>query len=64
MYLPRHIEPILREAVTQFPVVAVMGPRQVGKSTLLRELFAKEYTYISFDDIVLRGQAKTDPSLF
>ncbi len=64
MYYPRHLEAVLREAVTQFPAVAVMGARQVGKSTLLQELFSTEYTYLTFDDILLRTQAKTDPTLF
>ena len=64
MYYPRHLEAVLREAVTQFPAVAVMGARQVGKSTLLQQLFSTEYTYLTFDDILLRTQAKADPALF
>jgi predicted AAA+ superfamily ATPase len=64
MYLHRHIEPILQEAVTQFPVVALLGPRQVGKSTLLQTLFKDTHRYLSFDDLALRTEAKSDPVLF
>lgn len=64
MYLHRHIETILQEAVTQFPVVALLGPRQVGKSTLLQQLFKDSHRYLSFDDLSLRLEAKSDPALF
>jgi len=64
MYLHRHIESILQEAVRQFPVVALLGPRQVGKSTLLQSLFKESHRYISFDDLSLRMEAKSDPVLF
>ena len=32
-YVPRAIEPVLREVVAQFPAVALTGPRQTGKTT-------------------------------
>ena len=44
--------------------MAVTGPRQSGKSTLLKELFSKAYNYISFDDPVIREQVISDPRLF
>jgi predicted AAA+ superfamily ATPase len=64
MYLHRHIEKTLKESLKEFPVVALMGPRQVGKTTLIRELFAGEYEYITLDDLSLRSQAQADPALF
>lgn len=62
-YLNRQIEGQLLRAITQFPVVALTGPRQAGKSTLLQHLFP-QYTFFTFDDPVLRKQAKDDPGLF
>jgi predicted AAA+ superfamily ATPase len=44
--------------------VAVTGPRQCGKSTLLRELFGSTHRYLTFDDPLLREQATADPKLF
>ncbi|MBI3319700.1 MAG: ATP-binding protein [Candidatus Omnitrophica bacterium] len=63
-YVPRQIEPLLKRLVGQFPSVAVTGPRQCGKSTLLRELFGSTHRYLSFDDPLLREQATADPKLF
>ncbi len=64
MYLRRHIEDSFRSLLGQFPVVVLSGARQVGKSTMLKELFSNEYQYVSFDDIRLREQAKSSPDLF
>jgi hypothetical protein len=62
-YLNRQIESQLQRAVKQFSVVALTGPRQAGKSTLLQHLFP-EYAFFTFDDPVLRKRAKDDPGLF
>ncbi len=40
-YLPRNIEPELQECLIDFPAVAVLGPRQCGKSTLARKIITK-----------------------
>jgi hypothetical protein len=62
-YINRQIEAQLKQAATQFAIIAMTGPRQAGKSTLLKFLFP-EYGYFTFDDPVLRKQAKEDPGLF
>ena len=62
-YIKRELEKELFCALSQFPAVAVTGPRQSGKSTLLR-VALPEYTYITLDDPVVRGQAVNDPNLF
>lgn len=38
-YVPRSLKPVLKKAVSQFSVVVLAGPRQSGKTTLLRHLF-------------------------
>ncbi len=62
-YINRQIEAQLKQASEQFAILAMTGPRQAGKSTLLKFLFP-EYSYFTFDDPVLRKQAKEDPGLF
>lgn len=39
-YLPRHIETELHESLLDFPAVAVLGPRQCGKSTFAKRVVA------------------------
>ena len=48
-YYHRIAELTLKRYLNAFPVVGITGPRQSGKSTLLRHLLP-EYTYITFDD--------------
>jgi len=61
-YVHRDIEPVLKDMVGQFPAVAVTGPRQSGKSTLLMHLFP-DRPYLTLDDPLLRQQALDDPEL-
>ncbi len=63
MYLHRKLEQPLKEALNQFPVVLVTGARQAGKSTLLQHSL-KGYHYVTFDDILVRQLAASDPALF
>lgn len=63
-YLHRTLEPHLVTVASQFPAVAVTGPRQCGKSTLLKRLFSATHRYLTFDDPLVRQQAITDPRLF
>lgn len=48
-YLSRNIEPELQECLLDFPAVAVLGPRQCGKSTLARQIIAKRPNAIYLD---------------
>lgn len=58
-YIPRLIRNRVLEALTDTPVVCLLGPRQVGKSTLAKHL-EPERTYISLDDSSLLQAAKLD----
>jgi predicted AAA+ superfamily ATPase len=53
----------ISEAIKSYSVVAVTGPRQSGKTTLIRFLFP-EYKYYSFEDPDLRLQVESDPRSF
>jgi predicted AAA+ superfamily ATPase len=58
--VPRYIVPVLKTALRDTPVVCLLGPRQVGKTTLAHE-YCPEYRYINFDDNSLLDTAKRDP---
>ena len=64
MYIPRQAENLVREMLSMFKVVLVTGPRQVGKTTLLKHLLGEDYTYVTLDDINALDVAKSDPKLF
>lgn len=61
-YIPRDIEARLMRLLTSSPCVAVTGPRQAGKSTLLRHCLP-DYAYVTLDDPFYREQAHSDPLL-
>jgi len=63
MYLKRNIENKIIEASNQFSCITIYGSRQVGKSTLIKELF-KDINYITLDDIEIRDYAKNNPKGF
>ncbi len=61
--LPRTAEIYLQQAASQYPVVTVTGPRQSGKTTLCRKVFAEKH-YISLENLDTRQYAIEDPRGF
>lgn len=59
----RHIEQKLRTAAKQYPVVLLTGPRQSGKTTLVRAVFP-DFRYVSLEDPDHRAFATEDPRGF
>ncbi len=62
----RHFLELLEKRLTLFPIVGVLGARQTGKSTLLRDLLPgkRSTTYITLDRDEVKVQAARQPSLF
>jgi uncharacterized protein len=62
-YIPRNAESRLQHFASGYPVVVVTGPRQSGKSTLVRHAFP-DHRYVSLEDLDQREFAETDPRGF
>ena len=65
MYFYRHLEDSIRKYQQIFPIIAILGPRQCGKSTLIKQLFSPETNSIYLDLQNLEDLNKlNDPRLF
>lgn len=63
MLIRRDLSKKVLEAASEYPVVAIMGPRQSGKTTLAQLSFPK-HRYISLEDHDIRALAQEDPRRF
>lgn len=59
----RHLGPLVKKAATKYPIVAVTGPRQSGKTTLCRALFP-DHAYVNLERPDVREFAIEDPNGF
>ncbi len=66
-YISRHMENKILELSKSYSAILLTGPRQAGKTTMLRSLAERENVnreYVSLDDLNIRDMAKNDPALF
>ena len=66
-YITRHMEKVILECSKAFSALLITGPRQAGKTTMLKMLAEREGIgrgYVSLDDLNMRDMAKNDPQLF
>ena len=63
MYIKRQIEKEIKSSFKSYKVVLLTGPRQSGKTRVLREIF-KNFKYINFDDVFYENLARNDGLLF
>ena len=67
MYIKRALENVVKRLSGQYSAILVTGPRQVGKTTMLKKLMEDEGNirdYVTLDDLAERNLAKTDPAMF
>lgn len=62
-YIHRELSSVLEEAYRYFSVITVTGPRQSGKTTLIRNLFP-HLPYHSLESLDIRSFAENDPIAF
>lgn len=61
--IPRRIQSELQAQLSEYPIVTVLGPRQAGKTTLVRAVLPS-YTYVSLESPDSRQLAIDDPRAF
>ncbi len=60
--IPRQIRSLIEDAIKDTPVILLAGPRQAGKTTLVRQLAeAKKLQYLTLDDALTLLSAREDP---
>lgn len=63
MPIEREIAPLIKQALLQYPIVAIIGPRQAGKTTL-GKMIVPHYKYVNLEDLTQRDFAQNDPKGF
>ena len=62
-YIKRSAEKVIKKQEKMFKAILVTGSRQVGKTTMLKNI-KSDINYITLDDMILNQAANEDPSLF
>ncbi len=63
MYIERILGKDIKKGARYFPVIAILGPRQSGKTTLAKKIFPN-HVYVSLEDPDIRRAALEDPRTF
>ncbi len=63
-YIRRNLESALVDIAGQFPSITLTGPRQSGKTTILKKIFGSSHRYVSMELSHLREAAQRDPQGF
>lgn len=63
MTIKREISSQILNALDKYPIIAITGPRQSGKTTL-SQMVQPDYTYVNLEDLTIREFARTDPKGF
>ena len=63
MYIARHVETTVARLSKMFGAILVAGPRQVGKTTMLKEV-TQNIRYATMDDLVMRASAQEESGTF
>jgi len=61
---PRTISKTIKKALRTFPALVLTGPRQSGKTTLLKNILSGTHAYCNLEDPDTRLRAKADPRGF
>ena len=63
-YIKRDLEDKIVALSKEYSCILITGPRQVGKTTVLRQLMDDAREYVTLDDLEERALAKRDPAMF
>ena len=63
-YIKRDMEGLVLSLSEEYSCVLVSGPRQVGKSTMLKHIMKSDRNMVTLDDLNERALAKADPEMF
>ena len=63
-YIKRDIESRILSLTGEYSCILITGPRQVGKTTVLKQLMTDDREYVTLDDLQERRLARTDPAMF